>query len=270
MRRLIFKLPSSLRKLRVSWLWILFLVLMWYTQNLKTMFFIFSMLSIHELSHIVIGHLFHYEVEKVILYPFGLCAQMRYIGYGTIWKELLIIAAGPAVQFCFPLIFELLMKGNLISSSYADYLNMLNASILIFNLLPVYPLDGGRLLQSLYHLVLSYKKAQLATFITSLVNLFLLFHYRFLNGISGYLVLIFLGMQIIMGMRELTFSQLAFYHYRYQHPAKGKEKWNSGNDLYRARYNIMKTKNSWLEEQDWLKLYFGTRKSPDKKSNIMI
>lgn len=229
---------------------------MWYTNNLKTLFFIFMMLSIHEMSHILTALYFKYEVDQVIIYPFGLCAQMKHIGYGSVYQELLIVAAGPLVHVVFPFVFQWLLSMQLISSAYADYLHILNTSILIFNLLPVYPLDGGRILQSLYHIVLPYRKAQLLTFITSIINLALLFYYRFLNGFSGIIVMVFLGMQIIMSLKDITFSQLSFFRYRYLHPVTCKDKINEGEDLYRARHNIMVRKHGWINEHDWLKMHY--------------
>ena len=89
-------------KLKVSWLWCLFLLFAIYTNTTKTLCYIFLMLSVHEGMHVLAGYIFHYPVEKIIIYPFGVCAQMEYIGYGNIAKELLIVVAF-VVSVFFPL-----------------------------------------------------------------------------------------------------------------------------------------------------------------------
>lgn len=240
----------------ISWLWIPFVIFMWYTHTLKTMMCIFLMLSIHEAAHILVAHYFQYEISSVIVYPFGLCAHMDHMGYGNIYKELLIILVGPLTHLCFPFFINMAMRADIISNTYGQYLLMMNTSIFIFNILPVYPLDGGRVVQSLFHLIFRFKIAQILTLITSIWNLWLLYCYRFLSGISGTIVFLFLGMQIIMSFYQLSYHQLAFYHYRYRNPATGRVILNEGNDLYRSKTNIMKVKNGWMDEKQWLSFYF--------------
>lgn len=234
------------------------------------MFYIFLMLSVHENMHIFVGKCFGYPVEKVVIYPFGICAQMEYMGYGNIIHELCIVIAGPSVHFLFPFIFQWLANISVISSPYMDYLNMLNTSILIFNILPIYPLDGGRVLQCFIHFILPYRKAQVTTLIVSFFNLLLLYYYKFLNGVNGFIIIIFLAFQIWIGFQQITLSQLSFFHYRYLHPVKGKDKLNKKDDLYRSRHNIMIRKNGWMKEHDWLSLYFHKFKHPIKKSDSIL
>lgn len=240
----------------ISWLWVPCMLFMWYTHTLKTMMCIFLMLSIHEGAHILFARVFQYEISSVIVYPFGVCAHMDHMGYGNIYKELLIIIAGPLTHLCFPFFIYLAMHTQLISDTYGQYLLMINTSIFIFNILPVYPLDGGRVIQSLLHLIFRFKTAQICTLIISLWNLWLLYSYRFLNGVSGTIVLLFLGMQIVTSFYQLSYQQLAFYHYRYHHPASGAIILNDGKDLYRSKTNIMKVKHGWMDEKQWLSFYF--------------
>lgn len=270
MRKWNWKQLFNKRKIHISWLWILFLLCAIYTNTFKTLCFIFLMLSVHESMHIIIGKIFSYPIEKVIVYPFGICAQMEYLGYGDVGKELLIILAGPSVHLIFPFFFQWLASISYISMGYCEYLQMLNMSILIFNILPIYPLDGGRIIQSLTHMILPYRKAQIFTLLISTINLFLLFHYRFLNGINGFIILIFLGFQIWFGFQQLTLSQLSFYHYRYLHPVDKKDKLNQGNDLYRARHNIMRRGTGWMSEQQWLSLYFHKQKPKANRRDCII
>lgn len=254
-------------RLKISWLWLPFLPLLIASHMAKTLLFLFFMLSVHECAHMLTAHYFHYPIDKLILYPFGLSAQMRYIGMGSVWKEMLIIIAGPLTHLLFPYLFSFMASLELISQPYMSYLCQLNTSILVFNLLPVFPLDGGRIVQSLYHLVFRYTTAQILTYITGIINLFLLWHYRILQTASAYLVMSFLLLQILLCWKQLAFERIAFYRYRSTHPPKGFLRMNRKNDLYRAYINVMETKNGWILEDEWLRTAFY---APAEKDRLQI
>lgn len=256
-------------KLKISWLWLLFLPVLAASHMGKTLFFLFFMLTIHECAHMTAAYYFHYPIEKIILYPFGLSAQMRYIGMGSVWKEMVIIAAGPMMHFLFPHLFSLLVSLQLISQPYMEYLCHLNTSILVFNLLPVFPLDGGRLVQSLYHLVFRYSTAQRLTYLTGIINLFLLWYYQIIRTASAALVMIFLLMQILICWKQLAFERIAFYRYRMKHPPKSFLRMNRKNDLYRAYTNVIETEHGWILEDEWLKTVFHEQ-TKEPKLSIML
>lgn len=242
--------------IRISWWWLFFLPLFFYHHMGKTLFFLFLMLSLHEAMHMLVAYGFGYPIEGVIVYPFGLCAKMKYLGMGSIWKECLIILAGPSMHLLFPFLFQFFAQLAWISNAYMDYLCALNRSILIFNLLPIFPLDGGRLMQSLYHLFFRYTNAQRLTFLSSICNLSMLLYYRILTTPSALLVMGFLLFQIIMAWSQLAYERRMFYRYRQQHPSKARIKANRKQDLFRAYTNMMATKQGWIQEEDWLHIYF--------------
>lgn len=243
-------------KLHISWLWLPFVLFMFHSDMIKTTLFLFLMLSIHECAHMLVAYLFHYPIDSVTIYPFGVCAQMKYIGMGNVWKECLIIAAGPCMHLFFPWLFSLMVKINWISISYMEYLCMLNTSILIFNLLPIFPLDGGRLMQSLYHLFFPYTWAQRLTMISSTIHLFLLFYYDIITTWSAYVVMGFLLMQVVIAWHQIAFDRLQFYHYRKNHPVHYPLRAHHHKDLYRAYTNMMATQKGWIMEEEWLQYYF--------------
>ena len=80
-------------------------------------------------------------------------------------KEILIISAGPLMHVLFPSLFQFCVAKGILSPSFASYLHTINASILLFNLLPIYPLDGGRLMQTFFHCFLRFRTEEYATLI---------------------------------------------------------------------------------------------------------
>ena len=244
-------------QIKVSFLWIPALCLFPLFHMTKIMGFIFIILSIHEMSHIIVAILCHYPVESVIIYPFGLSATIPHLGYGSLIKETMIIAAGPLSQIIFPLLFLGLNKYGYISNAFYTYLLMMNANIMLFNLLPIYPLDGGRLIQVLFHSIFRYKLAQRLTCIASIMLLILLFLSQIMKGASALVVQIFLFLQIIICWKEIVYTQMKFYHYRFSHPVTLPIIMNEHNDLYRGRYNMMRMCEGWLKEESWLARQFS-------------
>ncbi|MEI3146925.1 MAG: site-2 protease family protein [Merdibacter sp.] len=64
------------------------------------------------------------------------------------------------MHLLFPFPASAMASCSLISVSFAGYLMEINQAMLLFNLLPVVPLDGGRIMQTLFHLWLPYAEAQ--------------------------------------------------------------------------------------------------------------
>lgn len=79
------------RKIHVSWLWIPYLILLPYLGVGKIIGWIFFILSIHEMAHIIYAIMFHYEIERVIIYPFGLSAQIAHMGHGSVFHEIYLL-----------------------------------------------------------------------------------------------------------------------------------------------------------------------------------
>lgn len=98
-------------------------------------FILFISVSLHELAHILVARIFGLRVQALTITPVGECATIKDIERLHILKRILISMAGPFVSLCLCLMF------------YKSFVGKANLVILLFNLLPIYPLDGGRVLQ---------------------------------------------------------------------------------------------------------------------------
>ena len=86
-------------------------------------------------------------------------------GNQQVFKEILVASAGPLTNLII-LIFTYVFFGNSNFSSLVIYANLL---ILIFNLLPIYPLDGGRILNGILHILFGRLEARSLSFDISMV-----------------------------------------------------------------------------------------------------
>jgi Zn-dependent protease len=119
-----------------------------YALGLLSALLLFASILLHELGHSVVARRHGVEIEEIDLWLLGGVARMK--GYPkTAGDELRFALAGPAVTLAIALAFGLIAVALPASTPDAlralvDYQLFVNAAILVFNLLPAFPLDGGR------------------------------------------------------------------------------------------------------------------------------
>ena len=244
------------RVIKLSWLWIPYLVLLQCFPLSKILGYLCLILTIHECGHMLVATYFQYKIQCVTIYPFGLSASIAHIGHGDLIKEALILIAGPLAQLFVPILFYFLVLTHQLSAGFYEYLCWMNLGIAIFNLLPIYPLDGGRLLQTIIHAFVPYKVGNMITYGVSF--LLILCCLCFIQSTSMLLLCISIVVDILYHVCNVKEECLQFYFYRYRYPKSGKQKIHEKKDLYRGFFNVFKTKNGIIKENQWLERYFSS------------
>jgi Zn-dependent protease len=128
---------------------------------------IFTCVVLHELGHSLTARRFGVGVRRILLMPIGGMAEFDSIPREP-RKELLITAAGPAVNFVLAGLLYLAVdrSSGLPNDALPVSLGELGWCLLywnlgmgLFNLVPVFPMDGGRILRALLALKFPYLKA---------------------------------------------------------------------------------------------------------------
>lgn len=125
---------------------------------------VFFIVLLHEFGHCFAGRYYDVHTESITLYPIGGVARMGYAPK-TI-QELVITIAGPAVNAA--LIPVLWMAEQYYTSEQLHVVALVNLGMLLFNMLPAFPMDGGRVLRAL--LVLTLKNYERGTIIAARVG----------------------------------------------------------------------------------------------------
>ncbi|HEY1590646.1 MAG TPA: site-2 protease family protein [Solirubrobacteraceae bacterium] len=208
-----------------SWFLILFLTIFWlspsfraalhssdgvaYLTTVLTVLVLFGSLIIHELGHALVARRQGIEVERIDLFLFGGLTQMSRDA-ATPGEDFKIAAAGPAATALFVLVclgVDLAIVGpdRLVHAAKLDgtvqitpvllalsWLLFMNVLLLVFNLVPAFPLDGGRIARSIVWRVsgdkvrgtrVAAKMGQGFALILAGVGLWLLLSYRSFSGL---------------------------------------------------------------------------------------
>lgn len=110
---------------------------------------IFGSVALHELGHSIVARAKGGYIHEIVLYPFGGAAKISNIPKRPA-DEIMVALAGPAVSLVLWLLFRQI--------ELLTFLGFLNRMLFLFNILPVFPMDGGRVLRA----ALTLKKGRLA------------------------------------------------------------------------------------------------------------
>jgi len=128
---------------------------------------------IHELAHTLVGILLNREIQCFTIMPIGAYISFKtdvnsynkkiINGSENNLKKLIIALAGPIINIIFAIVFSFKEEYILIT-----YINMILA---IFNLLPIYPMDGGRIVKEILTILYGRRKALKYSNIVSNISL---------------------------------------------------------------------------------------------------
>lgn len=122
---------------------------------------LFSIVFIHELGHLTAALLFGVRIRSVQMLPFGGVVEMEDHGQLTAWKDMIIAIAGPFQNVLMILAALLCRELSTSDGALMNYVIYGNAMIALFNLLPVLPLDGGKIVQAAASLFFPYHQTLL-------------------------------------------------------------------------------------------------------------
>ena len=181
----------------------LFLILFYLTKQIETYVMIIIFAILHELGHLMMGLLLGMKPEKLELNPYGVSISFKLtpkdynkkvLGGNLLeQKKILVALAGPLTNLLI-LVIVMQLKGEVFSNLMILYSNLL---LIIFNLLPIYPLDGGRILKGILHIFSGKRKAEKYSNLISFVMLILLTFVAsiavyYIENISIFIIIVFL------------------------------------------------------------------------------
>ena len=225
-----------------------FLLIIILTGNFNNFIYYFSLLFIHELAHALTGIILGYKLEKIMFYPLGGITIFNLPINISLKKELLILIMGPLFQII-AYLFLKEINPNIIIYHY---------TLLIFNLLPIYPLDGGKILNIICNYKFNYLKSFKIVFIISVILLFTLTIYNifyFNLNLLLMIIMMFTKLTKTYHNRYYYYNKLLLERSLYNYNFKKITNINDIKSFYRDRLHYI----NLIYEKDYLKNYFKNK-----------
>ena len=213
----------------------------------KPVIYLYLIVIIHEIGHIITISLFKYSIVSINIYPFGGITIIDKPLNASIIKDFFIAISG----FIMQLFLWFVIKDELFL--------FFNRVILLFNLLPIIPLDGSHVLKDVLDSFFAFKKSLYLYYIVSFCCLILFFIYQLVYG-RNYFILIVLCWQWFVYFKRRYYYLERFYleRYLYYFPYKRIE------NNYLLDKNVLKKNtrhffyhnNHYLTEHELLDKYY--------------
>ena len=198
---------------------------------------------VHELGHIIVSLLFKWKIEKIIILPLGCLIKYQELINKPLKEEFIISIMG--------IIFQILFTYK-ISPLY-------NNIIIIFNLIPIYPLDGSKILNILLNKISNFKFSYYITIYISFIILIILLIILILKkDIIFILILVPLLINIYKTNQNKYNYINKFYLERYLYKIKFKKIIiiKNINNMKRDYTHIININHKYIKEVDFLRNMF--------------
>lgn len=187
---------------------------------------LFVIVLIHELGHVAVARELGWHVTEVQLLPFGGVAAMEEAVAADPLDEIVVALAGPFMNIAMIFLSLLLWWSSVWSADWTHFFVTSNLIIAGFNLLPIWPLDGGRIVQAVLSYAMPYRTAALISLgASSLLSALML-------GLGGYFFQI--NLMILAGYLIVVNAQ-SYLRFPYQFLRFLMEKYISDPESKRLR-----------------------------------
>lgn len=142
-------------RIKLNLFFILFLFSSFFAGWLEQALILFSSVLLHELGHVYTAKRMKIQVYEVELLPYGGVARMEDLSKFGGFAEALVAAAGPITS-------GIIALSGFFLSGYSDFFSFCasyNLMICVYNLIPVHPLDGGRIARNMLIFFMGYRQA---------------------------------------------------------------------------------------------------------------
>ncbi|TCS96494.1 site-2 protease family protein [Hazenella coriacea] len=247
---------------------------------------------IHELGHMSAAWSYGWRIHSMQLLPFGGVAKMEEWGTVSAQEEMIVALAGPFQHMWMIIISYLFYFTGFWSKGWTDYFILCNFLIAGFNLLPIYPLDGGRVIQALLSYLMPYRLCIMITLWLGIICSTLLVIGSFILALDGVLLhLLFLSLFLVysnvIALKQKNIQYIRFLLRRRErgisHSAKIQTLcvnerdplWSVVKRWYKEHYHVLKVVDQkgrvigFIPEEQILEQYFDSAR-PNCKIKELI
>ena len=218
-----------------------------------------TLIIFHEIGHYLIAKLNNFKVEKIIIYPYGGLTKINDLINRNIEEELLIATSGVIFQYLFYLLITILYNNNTIRTTTYNLYTIYNNQMIFFNLLPIYPLDGSKIMNLIISKYLPYNKSNIITILISIITIILIsilniYKKNYSNLMTFSLILTYIYK--FYKNRKYLYKRFLLERYLYNIEYSKKRNINNINNMYKNKTHYINIDNVYVEEKKVLTKIF--------------
>lgn len=203
-------------------------------------FVIITIMFFHELGHLTMIKLSNQKINSIEVFPFGAIIKMNMQSNIKSLKFFFISSAGIIMQLILYIPFFILYKKSLITGLTYNIFLTYNKIIILFNILPIIPLDGSKIMSSITELIMPYK---LNLKIINILSIITLIIFVILNDKTLTLIIIisFLLTETfkLIKNHNYIFNNFLLERYLYNIEHKKTKRVGNINQIYKNYYNFI-------------------------------
>ena len=188
------------------------------TAHFKEMMMLLAIIFVHEMGHAVCAQYFNWRIKSIGMLPFGGNLETEEYGNKSLKEDMFVVLAGPLQHIWLIGLNYILYFFSFISyESYQSFF-YLNVIVCLFNLLTIWPLDGGRLLFIGIAQFYSFLEAQTYTLYISTAFAVIAFLTWILIqplNLNAWMISLFICISLLMEWRQRYFAFIRFLLQRY-------------------------------------------------------
>ena len=221
-----------------------------------------SIIIFHELGHYIIAKINNLNPTKIIIYPFGGITKMNNLLNTKIIKELMTAVSGIMFQSIYYFIIIIMYKNNIIREYIFNLFTTYHYSILFFNLLPIHPLDGSKILNLILSMYIPYKLTQKINIIVSIITIIIVISLNYYK--LNYTIILIISVitdNLIKYYKNINynFNKFLLERYLYKLNLTKTKNIDKIDNMYKEKYHIIKENNLYLTEKQVLKKRFSRK-----------
>jgi len=171
--------------IKINYVTIYLLLILFLCGYIKIGLIILFIVLFHELGHVLIALRYHFKIIDITIYPFGGITRLEKLENTPVKKDIMLSLGGIINQLILYLIVLIIPLNPLTKELIYKY----NTSIILFNLLPIIPLDGSLFIKAIYNKFFSYKHSLKLYIITSIISIIAYLILNYWYSLNNYLII---------------------------------------------------------------------------------
>lgn len=221
-----------------------------------------SLILAHELGHYIMAYIMKYEVEEIVIYPYGGLTKLKTMINTSIYKDLVVAIFGLVFQTLYFLCIYILFNNTVIREYIYNLFVLYHKSMFLFNLLPIIPLDGFRIVNLFLSKFVNFNLSNyLSVFISFCTIIVFLFCNVFEKNYSIILVLSILLRNIYYFYNniEYLFNRFLLERYLYNFNYIDKKIIDNKYKMFKNKNHFFAINGRLISENEYLSSFFDKK-----------